>query len=323
MQVRIQPSDPKRAPSAVTIEGRAGALLAALLLAAGTVVVVGLAGAPDLVSYVVRSAERLTLRQATARGLEAFASVQRRQAQLERRLRADALFLGRVALVIGLDLPDGFPVRSSSGEIRTPVDLELEVSRLARRLRLLEALRRRVALARVPDPERIPSLSPVEPSQAVPVAAFGPRISPLTHRPEFFPGLAVAAVRGTNVRAPADGTVVFAGPAPDGAGGAWRALGTILVLAHGERTRTVYGHLDKVLVRRGQSVRRGAPVALVGSSGWVQAPLLHYEVRKLENGRFVPEDPRISILDADWITAAELRSRPKPPADLDLPPRLR
>ena len=157
-------------------------------------------------------------------------------------------------------------------------------------------------------------------SVAVVLVPYGPRTSPLTRRPEFFPGLELAAPGGTPVVAPAGGTVIFAGPPPRKSEADWRRLGTLLVIAHDTRTRTVYGHLERLLVKKGQRVVRGQTVARVGKSGFSPPPRLHYEVRRLSGESFLPVDPRLFILDVDWITAAELRGPPVPPADLDLPP---
>src|SRR5262249_57476064 len=51
-------------------------------------------------------------------------------------------------------------------------------------------------------------------------------------------------------------------------------------IAHSTGYMTVYGHLDEVLVKEGQRVRRGEKVGLVGSTGRSTGPHLHYEVRK-------------------------------------------
>jgi murein DD-endopeptidase MepM/ murein hydrolase activator NlpD len=55
--------------------------------------------------------------------------------------------------------------------------------------------------------------------------------------------------------------------------------GKIVEIAHSTGYRTLYGHLDAVLVREGQRVRRGERVGLVGSTGRSTGPHLHYEVR--------------------------------------------
>ena len=321
-EIRFHSSDPRERTKVVRIGPRAGVAVAAALMVTGNLVFLGLMAAPDLVADLGRSADRLSLRESARIGVEAFESVKRRYLKLERKASAIELFLARVAVVVSVPLPAGFLYPHPAEEL-TPERLEGEVLRLSRRLRAFELLRRAVAAATGIDAARIPSRSPVEPSTAVPVVPFGPRVSPLTSVQEFFPGIVLAAPDGTPVVAPAAGTVVFAGPGPHKSGSAWRPLGTMIVLAHGATIRTVYGHLGKTLVRAGQRVQRGDRIALVGRSGVVAGFRLHYEVRRLEAGRFVPVDPRLFILDADWIAPEEIAASPTPPDGLDLPPPLR
>jgi murein DD-endopeptidase MepM/ murein hydrolase activator NlpD len=286
-------------------------------------VAIGLFGAPDLVTYVVRSAERLALGVTARRGLLAFDSVRLRFDRLEKRVAADELFLARVAAVISLPLPERFPEDLLALEGATATDLELEVHRLGRRLRAMETFRRRIAIVGEVDPARIPSRSPIEPSSAVPLSAFGPRISPLTHRPEFHAGLALAALAGTPVVAPAAGRVVFTGRVPGSAGAAWRSFRNVVVLAHDERTRTLFGDLGSVRVRRGQTVKRGEVLGAVGTNLFSPTPQLHYGVWKLAGSRWRPVDPRLHVLDADWITAREVKRPAVPPGDVELPAAFR
>ena len=98
-------------------------------------------------------------------------------------------------------------------------------------------------------------------------------------------GLDIANYPGTAIRAPADGTVVFAG--------AKAGYGQTLILDHGYRLETWYAHARKILVRTGQRVRRGDSIAQLGNSGRSTGPHLHYEVRI--NG--TPVDPLSYILE--------------------------
>ena len=322
-EVRFHSGDPRRRPRAWSFDERQGRVAAALLVLAGTFVAIGLLGAPDLVAWVVRSAERIALRETAERGLLAFESVRLRFERLEKRVAADELFLARVAAVLSLPLPEGFPEEAARSEGATPTDLEVEVHRLARRLRAMETFRRKVASAETADPSKIPSRSPIEPTSAVPVSAFGPRISPLTHRPEFHPGLALAALAGTVVVAPAGGRVVWAGRVPASAAATWRTFGTVVVLAHDARTRTIYGYLGGVRVRRGQVVLRGDPLGVVAANRFSPTPQLHYGVWKSDGRRWFPVDPRLHVLDAEWITAREVKSPAVPPRDAELPEAFR
>jgi murein DD-endopeptidase MepM/ murein hydrolase activator NlpD len=322
-EIRFHSGDPRRRPRAWKIDARAGRVVAAFIVLSGTLVAIGLFGAPDLVAYVVRSAERLALRVTAERGLLAFDSVRLRFDRLEKRVAADELFLARIAAVLALPLPDGFPEESLLAEGATPTDLEVEVYRLGRRLRAMETFRRKVASTGAVQAFRIPSRSPIEPASAVPISAFGPRISPLTHRPEFHAGLALAALAGTPVFAPAGGRVAFAGRVPGSAGAAWRSFGTVVVLEHDEKTRTVFGYLGSVRVRRGQTVQRGEILGSVGANRFSPTPQLHYGVWKSDGRRWAPVDPRLHVLDADWITAREVRSPAAPPRDAELPAAFR
>lgn len=322
-EVRFHSSDPRRRPRAWKIDGNAGRVVGALLVLAGTLVAIGLFGAPDLVAYVVRSAERLTIRATARRGLLAFDSVRLRCERLERRVRTDELFLSRMAVVLDLPRPGGMAAADEAAPAATPDALEAEIHRLARRLRAMEGFRRTLASAKTEEPGRIPSRSPVEPSSAVPVHLFGPRVSPLTHRPEFHAGLGLAAPEGAPVLAPAGGRVAFAGRVPGSAGPEWRSLRNVVVLAHGERTRTVLGSLGEIRVRRGQVVRRGQEIGKVGVSRFSPTPQLHYGVWRQSGARWTPVDPRLHVLDAEWIGAADLAAPVVPPRDLDLPPAFR
>ncbi len=322
-EIRLHSSDPRRSTRTFAVGPKAGAFGAGFLLLMGNLVVLGLMAAPDLLSDLGRSADRLSLRESARVSAEAFESVQHRYWKLDGRLRMVELFLARVSVLVSVPLPERFFTPFEEGEVLTPERLEADVQRLSRRLRTLELFRRAVAEAPTGDASQIPSRSPVEPSAAVPVAIYGPRTSPLTHAPEFFQGLDLAVPEGAAVIAPAAGTVVFSGAVSPKAGAAWRPYGTIVVVAHDEGLRTVYGHLEKTLVRAGQRIQRGDRIGSVGRSGLTPTARLHYEVRRLTRGRYVPLDPRLFILDVGWITAPEIGNGPLPPPELDLPAGLR
>lgn len=86
-------------------------------------------------------------------------------------------------------------------------------------------------------------------------------------------GIKIAVPLDTPVKAAADGTVAYTG---DGVAG----LGGLVILRHGNGWTTVYGHAAKVLVQRGQSVRKGQTIALSGDTGFADRPELHFEMRK-------------------------------------------
>ena len=114
---------------------------------------------------------------------------------------------------------------------------------------------------------------------------FGYRISPFTNEKEFHEGLDISARIGSQVIAPADGVVASIGET--------YGFGIILTINHGYGLKTMYGHLSKVQVKKGQSVKRGENVALIGNTGRSTGPHLHYEVQL--NG--VPVNPMNYILN--------------------------
>jgi len=91
-------------------------------------------------------------------------------------------------------------------------------------------------------------------------------------------GINIAAARGTPVRAAENGVVAYAG-------NELRGFGNLLLIKHSGGWVTAYAHNDKVLVRRGQKIRKGDTVATVGSSGSVTSPQLHFEIRKGKKAR--------------------------------------
>ncbi len=116
-------------------------------------------------------------------------------------------------------------------------------------------------------------------------SGFGIRKSPYGGRVKMHEGLDIANRIGTAIRSPADGVVTFA----DLKSG----YGHTLIVDHGYGVETLYGHTRKIVVTRGQKIRRGDVVALLGNSGRSTGPHLHYEVRV--NGW--PVDPLSYILE--------------------------
>lgn len=93
-------------------------------------------------------------------------------------------------------------------------------------------------------------------------------------------GLSIAGKPGDPIVAASDGRVIFSGPGP-------RGYGNLLIVKHDSDTLSVYAHNRTLLVKEGQSVKRGQRIAELGSSG-TDRPQLHFEIRK--QGK--PVDPR-------------------------------
>jgi len=101
---------------------------------------------------------------------------------------------------------------------------------------------------------------------------YGYRYHPVFHRRMMHTGLDIAASRGTPIRAALSGTVIFAGRK----GG----YGNAVIVEHPNGYETLYGHCSKILVKRGQTVKKGQTIARVGSTGISTGPHVHFEVRK-------------------------------------------
>ena len=120
----------------------------------------------------------------------------------------------------------------------------------------------------------IPSIQPVSNDDLTRTASgFGMRIHPIHKISKFHSGMDFTAKVGTPVYATGDGKVVFAEYATNG-------YGRHVVIDHGYDYQTLYAHLSKVEVKRGQKVKRGDVIGLIGNSGLSSGPHLHYEVHK-------------------------------------------
>jgi murein DD-endopeptidase MepM/ murein hydrolase activator NlpD len=106
---------------------------------------------------------------------------------------------------------------------------------------------------------------------------FGERQDPFTGHQAFHKGVDFAGANGSEVVAVASGVVTYSG---DRTG-----YGATVEVSHGNGFVTRYGHNQKNLVAVGQTVTRGQPIALMGSSGRSTGPHVHFEV--MRNGRQV------------------------------------
>lgn len=118
--------------------------------------------------------------------------------------------------------------------------------------------------------DKLASSPAIWPAKGWLTSRFGARISPFTNRRQFHAGIDIAGARGTEVIAPANAKVAFAGQRGP--------LGNAVILDHGHGVRTIYGHTDKILVKRGERVERGDQIATLGNSGRSTGPHLHYVV---------------------------------------------
>lgn len=126
-------------------------------------------------------------------------------------------------------------------------------------------------------------------------SSFGMRRHPLLGYTRMHRGIDIAAPWGAPVYAATDGVVQFAGRSS--------GYGNFIKLSHGGAFGTGYGHLSRILVRGGQSVRKGQVIGAVGSTGMSTGPHLHYELYK--NGSAV--NPRsVSFTSMRQLTGSDL-----------------
>lgn len=131
-------------------------------------------------------------------------------------------------------------------------------------LRALERFMARVGKMLAALPSRWPVRGSVN-------SEFGRRLSSWSGSEEFHSGIDIGSDRGTLVMAPAPGIVIFSGSNTD--------YGNTVIIDHGQDVKSLYGHLQKVLVAQGQKVERGQTIALTGNTGKSSGPHLHYEIR--------------------------------------------
>ncbi len=112
-------------------------------------------------------------------------------------------------------------------------------------------------------------------------SGFGRRTDPFRRRAAFHNGIDFAAAPGTAVHATADGIVARAAYSKD--------YGNLVLIDHGNGCSTLYAHNERLLVRAGEPILAGQPIALVGSSGRSTGPHLHFEVRQ-DGVRVDPQD---------------------------------
>lgn len=99
---------------------------------------------------------------------------------------------------------------------------------------------------------------------------YGNRYHPILKKNSFHSGIDIGAQKGANILASNSGEIIVAG---------WNnAYGNYVVINHGGGQTTLYAHMSKILVKKGQNVKRGDKIGLVGSTGWSTGPHLHFEI---------------------------------------------
>lgn len=121
----------------------------------------------------------------------------------------------------------------------------------------------------------IPAIQPISNENLKRMASgYGMRIDPIYKTKKFHHGMDFSAPVGTHIYATGDGKVEKIKKT-----GSKKDYGNFILIDHGYDYQSFYAHLDKVLVQKGQKVKRGDLIGHVGNTGKSTAPHLHYEVR--------------------------------------------
>jgi murein DD-endopeptidase MepM/ murein hydrolase activator NlpD len=253
--------------------------------------VVGLTGVATGLSFdSVAHVRARTLARENAALTRELSSIQGRVNTLEGRVSELSELDQRARLMAGLEPIDsevlqvGVGGPASSNPEASPlwaVDSTLSKSTFAVTYDL-NVLERRAALLKTSIGEASDSIEArrdvveaypsILPTTGIITSAFSrSRFHPIHHEALPHEGIDIAAVKGTQIFAAAKGVVVRS---------AWETgYGMMVEIDHGYGYTTRYGHASRLLVKAGQTVKRGDVIALVGNTGIATSSHLHYEVR--------------------------------------------
>jgi len=152
------------------------------------------------------------------------------------------------------------------GDVSRNLERMLRQARIQQQgyLAMLDTLATRASVRK-----QIPSIRPLDTGWLS--SRFGFRNDPFTGKQKYHRGLDFSVPVGTPVRVTGDGTVTVVQ--------SQRGFGRVVKVDHGNGVVTVYAHLDRALVEKGEQVHRGDVIARSGNTGRSSAPHLHYEVR--------------------------------------------
>ena len=180
----------------------------------------------------------------------------------------------------GLRVEAGSGIGGPLVPIDNPALFDAKVKELDEALEMLDRMKS--------EARRLPIANP-SPGHSV-SSTFGVRKDPLLGSPALHSGMDFRAPMGSEARVTAPGTVVSAG---------WNGgYGRMVEVEHADGFTTRYGHLSKILVKKGQQLSAGDIVGKVGSTGRSTGPHLHYEVRRngeaLNPSRFLKAGRKVS-----------------------------
>jgi murein DD-endopeptidase MepM/ murein hydrolase activator NlpD len=128
----------------------------------------------------------------------------------------------------------------------------------------------RTLVPSLPSPPDLTALTTIPVSNHT-TSGYGWRDDPIRHRAQFHAGADIKSAKGTSVYAAGAGVVIIAGQQ--------HGYGNVIYLDHGNGIITRYGHLSKILVKKGETVDPTMEIGRVGATGRATGPHLHFEVR--------------------------------------------
>ena len=179
-----------------------------------------------------------------------------------------------------LSPPNTPPRPPSSSQLERVGDLEARLARLDSRLNSFDWTIKEIEKSwdeRNSLFSSMPSFWPIGKGRITSV--YGVRIHPIIRRLQMHEGIDISAPLDTLIYAAGQGIVTYAGNRS--------GYGNVVTIDHGFGFSTHYAHCRELLVRAGQPVKKGQPIAKVGSTGLSTGPHLHFEVRI----KGVPVDP--------------------------------
>ncbi|WP_334056598.1 M23 family metallopeptidase [Polaribacter sp. P097] len=118
----------------------------------------------------------------------------------------------------------------------------------------------------------IPAILPVKKGDFYVASGYKMRMHPILKINKFHKGMDFTAPKGTPVYASGNGKIYRAQRSS--------TFGKVIYIDHGYGYKTIYAHLSKMVVKRGETIKRGDLIGYVGNTGLSVAPHLHYEVHK-------------------------------------------
>ncbi|RED53461.1 M23 family metallopeptidase [Aestuariispira insulae] len=195
-------------------------------------------------------------------------------AQSEKVIASTGLDVERMLALTGFASGQGGPLEQEGGSITgSSADLAMNVGHLENKVQRWQALRKVLGCT--------PLVSPVDYYHLT--SKFGKRKDPFTGKRAMHKGVDMGGWPGTKVFSTAPGKVTKAGNS--------NQYGRMVEIDHGCGIITRYGHLKKVLVKRGQEIGHRAVIGKLGSTGRSTGPHVHYEIRV--DGK--PVDPVLFI----------------------------